>query len=375
MSDSGTAPEESSPQKSSPNEATTPPNPMRRISLTVLGACVLLFFWYVVGDRLTPSTDQARVRGYVTPIVPQVSALVTEVNVTNNSRVSRGDVLIRLDPREFEIAVHRAKIDLEQAGQETGADVAAVAAAQGQVASARAVLESRRRDIQRVRPLADSGVIPRADADRAEGAYQDAQARLATAEANLAQAQERLGSAGAENLNVQEALVALEDAQLDLERTIITAPTDGGVTNVRIDVGRFASVGQPLMTFISTSDVWIEADMRENSLGNVTPGDPVDVLLDVAPGRIFRGEVASITFGVQTGSDTTGELAETSKASGWLRDPQRFPVIIRFSDDESTGFRREGGQADVLIYTGNNWLFNGLGWVWMRLLSYLSYIY
>jgi len=114
--------------------------------------------------------------------------------------------------------------------------------------------------------------------------------------------------------------------------------------------------------------------MRENSIGNVKPGDEVDILLDVAPGRIFKGEVASIGYGVGE-TDEEGELYEIQSTSGWLRDSQRFPVIIHFSDDTAKGYRRYGGQADVVIYTGDHWVLNSLGWMLIRLNSYLSYIY
>ncbi len=350
-------------------------DPLKRLSNIVLVVCAVLFIWYVVGDRYVPSTAQARVRGYVIPIAPQVAGTVSRVSVTDNLEVEPGQLLVQIDPREYELAVAEARVELEQAGQAVGADTAAVEAAQGRLAAARADLDSKRRDIDRVMPLAERGVIPMADAERYQGLYETSQANLETARADLEQARQRLGAAGNDSPKVRAALLRLENAQLDLERTALYAPSAGGITNLRIDEGRYASIGQPLMTFVSASQVWIEASMRENSIGNIRPGDPVDIVLDVAPGRVFSGEVASIAFGVDTGADTTGGLAKTEQTSGWLRDPQRFPVIIKFSDDDSRGLRREGGQADVLVYTSNNWIFNPLGWLWIRLVSLVSYIY
>jgi multidrug resistance efflux pump len=98
-------------------------------------------------------------------------------------------------------------------------------------------------------------------------------------------------------------------------------------------------------------------------------------LLDVAPGRIFQGKVASIGFGVATDRDSLGGLPSVGGQSGWLRDPQRFPVIIRFSDDSSRGLRRAGGQADVVIYTGRNFILNPLAWIWIRFVGLLSFVY
>ena len=130
------------------------------------------------------------------------------------------------------------------------------------------------------------------------------------------------------------------------------------------------------MTFIEFDNVWIQANMRENNIANIEPGHPVDIALDVAPGKVFKGKVSSIGFAVETNtSGEVGGLATVESKSGWLRDAQRFPVIIDFDDDRVHGLRRLGGQADVLVYTGNNWIINPLGWLYIRLLSLFSYVY
>ena len=129
------------------------------------------------------------------------------------------------------------------------------------------------------------------------------------------------------------------------------------------------------MTFIAVDDVWIQANPRENNIANIKVGDKVDISLDVAPGRIFRGSVISMGFAVghETGG-AVGELDTIQGKSGWLRDAQRFPVNIIFDDDSASGLRRLGGQADVQFY-GDNSILNALGWLWIRLLSWLSYVY
>jgi len=99
-------------------------------------------------------------------------------------------------------------------------------------------------------------------------------------------------------------------------------------------------------------------------------------VLDVAPGRVFRGVVASTGLGVDWGHATqAGKLPSISNPSDWLREPQRFPVVIHFADDEAKGLRREGGQADVILYTKGSWFLRPLGWLWIRLMSLVSYGY
>jgi len=130
------------------------------------------------------------------------------------------------------------------------------------------------------------------------------------------------------------------------------------------------------MTFIEADNAWIRADFRENSIGNIKPGNKVEIVLDVAPGKVFKGQVSSVGFAVDSfASGDVGQLASVESRSGWLRESQRFPIIIRFDDESTKGFRRVGGQADVLVYTGSNPVINTLGRLWIRALSWLSYIY
>jgi len=282
--------------------------------------------------------------------------------------------MIQIDKERFELAVQEAEAELEIAGQDVGADTAGVSAAQAAVAEAKANLDLVKVQSKRIFELERKKLIPVSDADKTRSAIIQAKAQLSSTNAELARAKEQLGQAGVSNPRVKSALAALANARIDLAQTEVRAPSKGGVTNLTVDVGHYATAGKPVMTFVSISDVWVQADMRENSIGNVKPGNEVEILLDVAPGRIFKGEVVSIGYGVGQ-TDQEGELYNIESSSGWLRDSQRFPVIIHFADDEAKGFRRYGGQADVVIYTGNHWVLNPLGWMLIRFNSYLSYIY
>ena len=127
--------------------------------------------------------------------------------------------------------------------------------------------------------MADKGVVSKSDADQARAALATARAGVTNAEADLERAKQQMGKEGKENSQVKAALLALEQAQLNLERTVIKAPTQGGVSNFSLSEGFYASAGQAIMTFVSTEDIWIEAYYRENSLGNVAVGDEVEVAL------------------------------------------------------------------------------------------------
>ncbi len=371
-------PSEKTARKESRPEASAQSNPVRRLTLIVLSLCVVLLIWYLFADRFTPYTNQAKVQAFVVPIVPEISGTVIKVNAQQNRLLRGGEILLEIDTSRYQTAVVSAEAALESAGHEVGAGSAAVRTAEANRATALAKLDRAQRDYNRIRRLQqqDPGSVSGLAEDRSVTGLAQAKSEVAAAEAELAKAKEQLGREGQENAQFRSALAALEKARIDLADTTIRVPSDGLVTDLRIDVGQYAQAGKPLMTFLSITDIWVQADMRENNIANVKPGDPVEILLDIAPARIFAGEVASIGYGVGEGRKVSlGDLPTITESSGWLRDAQRFPVIIKFVDDASRGLRRAGGQADVIIYTGDHTLLNALGWLWIRLMSVLSYVY
>ena len=128
-----------------------------------------------------------------------------------------------------------------------------------------------------------------------------AQSQEKAAEADLRRAQETAGESGEKNAQLLSARAAIEKAELDLKRTQVVAPARGSVTDLRTDVGQFAQAGAPAMTLIAIHDLWISADMTENNLGNIKPGDEVAIVLDVMPGEVLKGRVRSVGTGISPG--------------------------------------------------------------------------
>jgi multidrug resistance efflux pump len=352
-------------------------DPIRKVTRIVLSVCAVIFVWYLFADRLTPHTDQARIEGLIIPIVPRVSGYLTEVNVRLHSVVEQDDLLFVIDQRTYELEVRSAEANLDNTAQQVGALTATVKSAAGRVGVAKAQLDRAQRNYNRTQAILEKnpGALSQADRDRTETSLAQAVERLSSAEADLDKAKEQLGITGPENPQLRAAVAALEQAQLDLAFTTLYAPTHGAIESFSIDVGHYAVSGQPLATFVSTTDVWIQADMRENNISNVEKGDPVEFVLDVSPGRVFRGNVRSVGYGVSSGGSTNrGELPTVQSSQGWLRDPQRFPVIIGFDRGTAAGLLRVGGQADVIIYTGRNPILNLIGKLHLRVRSLLSYV-
>lgn len=354
-------------------------DPVRKWTLIVLGACVVLMFWYLVSDRITPYTNQARVHAVVVPIAAEVSGVVTGVAVSNNVSVSAGQELFRIDPNKYRLAVETAQANLQSARQTTGASTANVDAARASVAAARAGMVRAGQDAVRLRRIKeeDPGAISDRRVEQAESALTVSQSQLAASQANLEKAIQDLGQAGDENSRILQAQAALDQAELDLARTTVRAPDDGLVTDVRVNNGNFASAGAPLMTFIGIENIWIQADFTENNLGNISAGDRVEIVFDALPGKVLTGRVRGAGFGVAVDTAPLGSLPTVDNDRQWLRDAQRFPVDVEFqlSDLSQRQSIRVGAQASVIVYTGDNWLFNFAGKVYMRISSLLTYAF
>jgi multidrug resistance efflux pump len=350
-------------------------DPVRVVTLVVLSLAFFFFLLYVRADRVMPYSDQARVSGFTVPIVPQVGGYITNIDVDLHEVVAPGQVLVEIDTLQYQIAVRAARAQLDNAILQIDGATAAVQAAAAGVAAARAQEDIARRDFERVAAIRerDPSAISQADRDRSEAAHLGAIAALEAAEADLRRVEATLGPVGADNPSVRAAMASLEQAEFNLARSTISAPSTGAIQSHFLDVGYFASPGQPLLTFVSTAGTWITADMRENNLENLAPGTPVEVLLDVAPGRVFAGMVRSVGLGVSSSSSSPGSLPQVNTTTGWLRQPQQFQVIIDLADPPEE-LLRIGAQASVMAYTGDYWFLNPIGRFVMRLNAYLSYL-
>lgn len=360
-----------------PNRVKTPrkeKNPQRTVAIIVLLAAFLLFVVTVFMERRTPSSSQATVSAYVVGVAPEVTGRVIEVGVADNSAVHPGQMLFRLNPEQYRLAVDEAEARLAGVGQTIGASTAAVDVAQAKVAETKAVRVNVQDQATRAMALVRRGIYAQAKYDEAAAALDQAEAGVNAAEADLERAQEELGPAGKDNPQLKEALAALESAQLDQFRTTVVAPAEGVVTNLQLSVGGMISAGESAMTFIDTGTIWITAAFKENSLEMVTPGDRAEVLFDVLPGQIFGATVEGIGLGVAQGSvDPATGLPKISTDTGWVRTPQSFPIRLVLDEGRPKGVRY-GSQANVVIYTGDHPVTNMLGRIWIRVLSVLTYV-
>jgi multidrug resistance efflux pump len=341
---------------------------------------VVSLIWYLLADRFTPYTQQARVQAYVVSVAAEASGRVTRVLVHNNQEVKAGDVLFEVDSEQYRIAVDRARADLESTRRQIGASTAGIDTALASLRAAIANEVKARQDSDRLERLYrdDEGTVSLRRLEVARATHEQARSQVAAARAEVERAREQQGGNEAENAQLRAAAAGLEKAELDLANTRVKARSGGVITDLRTEVGQFAAAGNPVMTLIAIRDVWISADMTENNLGHLQPGTPVAIALDALPGEVFQGRVRSIGYGVSVGqSAPPGGLPTVQNSRDWLRPAQRFPVIVEFERGESALQHnvRVGGQAEVMAFPSPGNPLNPLGRLFLRVMSWLSYLY
>jgi membrane fusion protein (multidrug efflux system) len=307
------------------------------------------------------STDNAYVNADSAQVTPLVSAAVTDVGVVNTQVVRKGQILLRLDDSDARLALAKAEADYLKARRQftqTAANSGSLAAqvnareadigqARAQLASAEANFAKARIDLSRRQELASSGAVSGEELTTAKNAFSTAQANLGLARSAVATASATTGAAR-ESLAANQALIdgstidnspdvaaakaRLDQARLDLERTIIRAPIDGVVTNRQVQVGQRISAGSPVMTIVPVRAVYVDANFKEGQLSRVRPGQPVELKSDLYGGKVvFHGRVA----GFSGGTGSAFALIPAQNATGnWIKVVQRLPVRVQLDPKE-----------------------------------------
>ena len=311
------------------------------------------------GDHVT--TDNAYVNADVAQVTPLVTGPVSSVALVNTQTVKRGDILVRLDDTDARIALAKAEAEWQRVRRQYGQVIAngdalsaQVRAGDAEVGRARAQLDiataafaKAKIDLDRRQQLADSGAVSGEELTIVRNAYAAAQGNLAQARAGLAQANAARASAEGShaandalvagttidsNPDVAAAKAKLDQARLDLTRTVIRAPIDGVVTNRQVQIGQRVAPGNPVMTIVPVSTVYVDANFKEGQLGRVRPGQPVELTSDLYGSKVvYHGKVA----GFSGGTGSAFSLIPAQNATGnWIKVVQRLPVRVTLDPRE-----------------------------------------
>lgn len=330
------------------------------VALILIIAAVLYLIWKLFFNH-TVSTDNAYVGAETASVTSMVTGQVAEVLVSDTKQVKKGDVLVRIDPRDAEIALAQAQAELRKAQRQykqTAANSSslnsqiyvsddAIHSAEAQAVKAQADLSKAQDELSRRQQLAASGAISKEELSTAQSAVNTAKASLDVAQAGVAQAKSSQKAAqsnkAANDALIQDStenstpdvLVAqarLKQAELDLERTVVRAPFDGVVTSRKIQVGQRVAPGSVMLMVVPLVHLYVDANFKESQLEKVRPGQKVTLTSDLYGDSVeYNGTV----IGFSGGTGSAFALIPAQNATGnWIKVVQRLPVRIKLDPKE-----------------------------------------
>jgi membrane fusion protein (multidrug efflux system) len=307
--------------------------------LCVAAVIVLGAGWTIARSHGAASTDNAYVRGDVTSLAPKVAGYITAVEVEDNQAVRAGDVLFRIDDRDFRARLAQATANVEAAqARLTSVDAeiqlqqALIRQAEAQRLSNLAEMALATTASERRRQLVDAGFVSRAQLDESDAARSKAEAGVSAASAMVGAQRQRTAVLATQRTaalaSVAQAEAARHLAQSDLDNTVVRAPIGGVVGNRQVRLGRLVAPGASLLDIVPLNNLWVVANFKETQLEHVRPGQSARITIDGLPDQVFEGVVDS--FAPASGS--TFSLLPSDNATGnFIRVVQRVPVKIRFA--------------------------------------------
>jgi membrane fusion protein (multidrug efflux system) len=305
----------------------------RTIVMLIVPALLIIaggYYWLTSGGSV--STDDAQIRQDIVSVSPQVNGQVVQVFVRNGARVKRGDILFRIDPQPYRVALEQAQAALAAARLQTHVLRTTAAGTGGDIRGAEANLAIKRNALARQQALLKKGFTTRADYEDALNEVRSAETQLADARARAANASAAVAPNG-DQPQVAQAQAAVDKAKLDLERTDVRATMDGVIENAdKLQVGQMAITGVGMVSLVHSTTAWVEANFKEKDVGRMVPGQRAKIEVDADPGQDFAAHVQSV--GAGTGSEFS--LLPAQNANGnWVKVTQRVPVRIAFDGTPS----------------------------------------
>jgi membrane fusion protein (multidrug efflux system) len=307
------------------------------IAIVILIAAGFTYYSYASGYE---STDDAFIEGHISQVSPKVTGHVLTVHVTDNQPVNAGDLLIEIDPRDFQARVAQARAALETSTAQAALARERLAQAEAQVGAAQAEATRAGADERRFAELVRRDLIARQEFDHATADARTTSAQLAAARANEQASAAAIRQADSQ---VAEARAALGSAELELSYAKIYAALSGRVTRKAVELGALVQPGQALFAIVP-NDFWIVANFKETQLAKMRPGQPVEIKIDALRRVRFRGHVDSI----QSGAGARFSLLPPENATGnYVKVVQRVPVKIVFDRTDFAAYPLGPGMSVV----------------------------
>ena len=298
------------------NVDTRPEYMKKRVIVPTVTAIIFLLFgiYFTIHSIFYQSTDDAFVEGHIVSIAPRVEGPVLNLLIDDNQHVKKGDLLLEIDPKDYEVKLNQTKAKLEEAK-------ASLVNTENQVTKTLSDLEFAEQDYDRYSKMFDKGIASKQE-------YDSSLNKLTAAQSNSNSAKARYDEITA---SIKRLEAEVEQDELNLSYTKIYAPEEGLITNRSVEQGNYVQVAQPMFAIVPEK-MWIVANFKETQLANMKPGQPVEIKVDTYRGKKFQGKVDSI----QRASGAKASLFPPENAVGsYVKIVQRVPVKIVFTEDIS----------------------------------------
>ncbi|MGO4287324.1 HlyD family secretion protein [Bosea sp. TAB14] len=342
---------------------------MKLVTASLAGLAVSAGVFAVAATTVVPArlmaswtsnaTDNAYVRGDLTPLSPKIAGYIVAVGISDNQAVKAGDILFRIDDADYRARVEQARATLDGRRAAVGnldsrldLQRSVIQQMTAALQGADAASDRLKRDLHRANDLSSQGWASKAREDQAQADSLQADAKVAEAKANLAAAQSQIRVLESQRpqliADIEAGGAALRLAAIDLESTVIRSPADGWVGERQARIGQYVRAGTLLVAFIAR-DVWVVANFKETQLPGITPGALASIFIDGAPGVEFVGHIESLS----PASGAQFALLPPDNATGnFTRIVQRIPVRVAFATGQSGMTALRPGMSAIVSLKG-----------------------
>lgn len=304
-------------------------------------------------------------------IAPEVSGVITAVNVKNGQYVNAGDILFSLDDQAYILAVRQAEAELHQAQEANTAKWQELQSANQTLVQRDLEWHNAETKHARYQQLLSKGLITQQDVDDTRMNADVTQSAVKVANADILRIKAELSS-DQKNAAIELAEIKLATAKLDLTRTHVVAQMAGSISNLQLQSGSYANKGSVSLFMVNENNSWLSADFNEKGVAHLQAGAHVWVAFDAIPGQVFAGTITDQDRAIFDSSNPVNQLSDVTNNTRWIREQQKIRTRIQVQD--ASAILIAGSRASVIVENGNA-VIDAVGYAWIKLVAWFRYIY
>ncbi|MFT5807914.1 MAG: multidrug resistance efflux pump [Moritella dasanensis] len=341
---------------------------------TIYAVCLITVgfsIFLITTDNLSPFTTQATIHKTIANIAPEVSGVITEVNIKNGQDVKAGDKLFSINCQNYQLDVQLAEAELHSAQELDSVKWQELQSTNQRLIQRNLELDNAQAKYARNQRLLDKGLLNEQDFDESKMNASVAESAVEAANAEVLRIKAELSNKN-KSSTIEMAETTLAKAKLDLVRTNVTAQFSGTISNLQLQSGSYVNKGSVSLFMINEESTWLSADFNEKGIVHLQAGSTVFIAFDAMPGQVFTGVIANQDRAIFDSSTSTSQLSAVTNDSRWIREQQQIRTRIHINEANTALIA--GSRASVIVSNGNT-VVDAIGYAWIKLVSWFRYIY